>query len=77
MSAGAGPVRRRLQIMIIRGQTPDGLEMRKFSSDQTPSKTASWLAKQYAAYQLAFTRAAAGAGDGLTEEMTVLRNYST
>ena len=75
MSMDTGPVKRRLQMIIIRGQTPDSADMRKVSSDQTPSTTASWLAKQYAAYQLSFTRAAADAGDGLTEEMTVLRNY--
>ena len=62
--------------MIIRGNRPGDVEMRKISSDQTPGKTASWLAKQYAAYQLAFVRAAAGAGDGLTEELTVLRNHA-
>ncbi|HUU96405.1 MAG TPA: hypothetical protein VM487_11745, partial [Phycisphaerae bacterium] len=76
MSMAMEPIMRRLQLIIIRGDRPDGTELRKISSDQTPGKTASWLAKQYAAYQLAFVRTAAGAGDGLTEEMTVLRNYA-
>ena len=76
MSVAAEPVTRRLQLKIIHGNRPDGTELRKIASDQTAGKTASWLAKQYAAYQLAFVRTAAGAGDGLTEEMTVLRNYA-
>jgi len=77
MSMAEGPVRKRIQILIIRGQKPaEGLPLRKVSHDVSTSKAANWLAKQYAAYQLAFTRAAEGAGDGLIPGMTVLQNYA-
>lgn len=77
LSMAEGPVRRRIQILVIRGQKPDGgLPLRKVSHDASTSKSANWLAKQYAAYQLAFTRAAEGAGDGLIPGLTVLRNYA-
>lgn len=76
LGLGMGPVRRRLQMIIIRGESPDKLQLRKVASDLQPSKMADWLAKQYVAYQLAFVRAAADAGDGLTKEMVVLRNHA-
>ncbi len=76
MSLDSEPVRRRIQITIIRGGSPGGPEMRKLSHDLTPSKKAEYLAKQYAAYQLAFIRTAEGAGDGLATGLTVLRNYA-
>jgi hypothetical protein len=76
MSSAAGPVSRRLQVIIIRSGKPDGLQLQKSASTRCMSKTAEWLAKQYVAYQLAFVRTAADAGDGLTEEMAVLRNYT-
>jgi hypothetical protein len=76
MSMARGPVTHRLQKRVIRGESRNGPELRKVASDQTQGKTADWLAKQYAAYQLAFVRAAADAGGSLTEEMTVLRNYA-
>jgi len=76
MSLDAEPVKRRIQIMIIRGGSPGGNEMRKLSHALTTSKKAEYLAKQYAAYQLAFIRTAEGAGDGLATGLTVLRNYA-
>lgn len=76
LSLGSEPTKRRIQVMIIRGGSPDGMPMRKLSHDLTPSKTAEYLAKQYAAYQLAFNRTAEGAGDGLATGLMVLRNYA-
>ena len=77
MSMAEGPVCRRIQILVIRGRkSAGGLPLRKVSHDASTSKAANWLAKQYAAYQLAFTRAAEGAGDDLIPGLTVLRNYA-
>ena len=76
MSLDSEPVKRRIQLMIIRGGSPDGTAMRKLSHDLTPSNPATYLAKQYAAYQLAFVRAAEGAGGGLATGLMVLRNYA-
>jgi hypothetical protein len=74
MSLAEGPVGRRLSITIIRGGSPDG--MRKLSADLRASKTAQYMAKQYAAYQLAFSRAQEGAGDGLATGLALLQNYT-
>lgn len=74
MSVGDDPVKRRVQITIIRGGGPGA--MRKVSTDVRASKVASYLAKQYAAYQLSFLQATEGAGDDLITGLTVLRNYS-
>lgn len=75
MSLEEGPARRRVSVTIIRGGSPDG-DLRKVSHDLKPSKAASYLAKQYAAYQLAFVRAAEGADDGLVTGLAVLGNYA-
>ena len=75
MSLEEGPARRRMSVTIIRGGSPDG-ELRKMSRDLTPSNTAKYMAKQYAAYQLAFVRAAEGADDGLVTGLAVLGNYA-
>jgi len=74
MSLGSEPVGRRLSITIIRGGSPGGL--RKLSADRSVSKTAAYMAKQYAAYQLAFSRAQEGAGDGLATGLALLQNYA-
>ena len=75
MSLGEGPVGRRLSVTIIRGGGgPHG--MRKLSADLRASKTAQYMAKQYAAYQLAFSRAQEGAGDGLATGLALLKNYA-
>ena len=76
MSLDAGPAGKRLSITIIRGGGGPGMGLRKLSSDLTPTKSASYLAKQYAAYQLAFVRAAEGAGDSLVTGLVALGNYS-
>jgi hypothetical protein len=75
MSMGEDPVKRRIQITIIRGGGPGA--MRKVSTDLRTSKVASYLAKQYAAYQLSFLKTAEGAGDDLITGLTVLRNYAS
>ena len=74
MSLGEGPVGRRLQITIIRGGDPAGL--RKISSARGTGKTAEYIAKQYATYQLAFVRTQEGAGDGLATGLALLQNYA-
>lgn len=72
---GEDPVRRRITIMIVR--KPDGMGgLPKMASAQGGmSKIASYLAKQYAMYQLSFARAAGGAHDDLVSGLTVLQNY--
>jgi hypothetical protein len=75
MSVGEDPVKRRMQITIIRGgDAPE--ELRKVSADCRTSKTAQYMVRQYAAYQLSFLRATEGVGDDLTTGLTVLGNYS-
>jgi intein/homing endonuclease len=76
MSVDEEPVRHRVQVMIIRGGDRGQGAMRKVSADLRASKTASYMARQYAAYQLSFFRAIDGAGDDLTTGLTVLRNYA-
>lgn len=76
MSMDEGPVRRRVTIAVIRTPNGAGPEIVKGASDRSGiSKAARYLAKQYAMYQLAFTRAAEGAGNDLVPGMTVLQNY--
>jgi hypothetical protein len=74
MSLEEGPARRRISITVLRGGGPE--ELRKSSSDKTASNTARYLAKQYAAYQLAFVRATEGAAGGSVTGLTVLGNYA-
>lgn len=78
MSLGEGPVGRRLHITIIRGgDGPHGFGgLHKLSSARSISKKASYMAKQYATYQLAFVRAQEGAGDGLATGLALLQNYA-
>jgi hypothetical protein len=72
---GQGPVGRRVTIAIVR-KPKNSMRMLKGASDRSGmSKVAKYLAKQYATYQLAFTRAAAGANDDLVTGLTVFQNY--
>ena len=75
MSLGEGPVGRRLSVTIIRGGGPARLHKAASVSDGI-SKTAQYMAKQYATYQLAFIRAQEGAGDGLATGLALLQNYA-
>ncbi len=75
MSLDEEPARRRISITVLRGGSPDA-SLRKVSHDLTPSNQAKYLAKQYAAYQLAFVRAAEGADDGSVTGLVVLGNYA-
>jgi hypothetical protein len=73
-SVGMDPTRKRVQITIIRGGGPAGpIKMAKQAS---VSKSAQYLAKQYVAYQLAFSRAAGGVDGDLVNGMMVRRNYA-
>ena len=76
MSLEVGPARRRMSITVIKSGGVPQAEIRKFASDMRPSNQAKYLAKQYAAYQLAFVRAAEGAGDGLVTGLAVMGNYN-
>lgn len=76
MSLGDGPVGHRAQVSIIRGGGP-GKEV-KVSHVKVASsnKAASYLAKQYVAYQLAFSRSLEGETDsGITDRLMIRRNY--
>jgi len=75
MSLGRGPVGRRLQITIIRGGGP--ARVKTASHRNGMSKTAQYMAKQYATYQLAFVRAQEGAGDDLATGLALLQNYQS
>lgn len=75
MSFGEEPVGRRVQITIIRGGGPPRTAV-KTASEASISKAASYLAKQYVAYQLAFSRALGGEGDGIAEGLMIRRNYA-
>jgi len=76
MSLGEGPVGRRLQVTIIRHGGGPAQVFRKASSARSITKTAEYMAKQYATYQLAFVRAQEGAGDRLASGLALLQNYA-
>jgi hypothetical protein len=74
MSVGEDAVRRRMQLMILDGGLSKAAHIKQASS---MSKAAQYLAKQYVAYQLAFSRAQGGVGgDPVVEGLMVRRNYA-
>ena len=74
MSVGEAPVRRRMQLMLLNGDMSPTVSVKQASST---SKAAQYLAKQYVAYQLAFSRAQGGVdGDPVVEGLVVRRNYA-
>jgi hypothetical protein len=79
MSLADGPVGKRMQITIIRGGGPG--HMLKGAAEHVKSasisKAAKYLAKQYVAYQLAFSRMSGGVDGGLSDGLMVRRNYET
>jgi len=82
MSSAEGPTGRRMQVTIIRGGGPGhgrglGRMLKGAGHVKTAavSKAAKYLAKQYVAYQLAFSRMSGGVDGGLAESHMIRRNY--
>lgn len=74
MSVDEDPVRQRMQLTILRGGESKAAHVKQ--ADGT-SKAAQYLAKQYVAYQLAFSRTQGGVdGDPVVEGLVVRRNYA-
>ena len=76
MSLGEGPVSRRVQISIIQGGDPVESAKDAHVKSASSSKVAHFLAKQYVAYQLAFSRSLGGKDGGLADRLMVRRNYA-
>jgi hypothetical protein len=78
MSFGDAPVGRRVQISIIRGGGPPRKAIKvSHVKSASSNKAASYLAKQYVAYQLAFSRSLEGDVDGgLADRLMIRRNYA-
>lgn len=74
MSLGEEPVGRRVQISIIRGG-PGKLAKMSHVKRASDNKVAHFLAKQYVAYQLAFSQSLGGKDGGLADRLMVRRNY--
>ena len=74
MSLDGGPVGRRVQVSIIRGG-PGKLAKMSHVKSASDNKVASFLAKQYVAYQLAFSQSLEGKDGGLADRLMVRRNY--
>jgi len=75
MSLGDGPVGRRVQISIIRGGGPVKSTKNAHVKSASDNKVAHFLAKQYVAYQLAFSQSLGGKDGGLADGLMVRRNY--
>jgi hypothetical protein len=76
MSLGEMPAGRRVQISIIRGGPGKAMKMAHVKSASS-NKAANYLAKQYVAYQLAFSRSLEGETDGsLADRLMIRRNYA-
>jgi hypothetical protein len=74
MSVAEGPVRRRVQVTILGGGSPKAAHVKQANG---VSKAAQYLAKQYVAYQLAFSRSQGNiGGDPVAEGLVVRRNYA-
>jgi len=77
MSLGDEPVGRRVQISIIRGGGPAKTVKVSHVKRAGVNKAAAYLAKQYVAYQLAFSRSLEGESDGgIADRLMLRRNYN-
>jgi len=75
MSLDNGPVGRRVQISIIHGGGPVKSTKSAHVKSASDNKVAHFLAKQYVAYQLAFSQSLGGKDGGLADRLMVRRNY--
>jgi hypothetical protein len=75
MSLDNGSVGRRVQISIIHGGGPVKSTKSAHVKSASDNKVAHFLAKQYVAYQLAFSQSLGGKDGGLADRLMIRRNY--